>query len=171
MAQFKPSYKDDDYNYTNHTDEIYKGIYNLWPGVGPMPHKKVELEGIFFTGSDFVGNIIGSNFHPKREYPTVLREHKRRLTSSAPDNESKESLEVVVQRVSKFLLLLLSHVELVLRNLIKMKIKSNHDLCIALHNVSNTPHLLLAVMCLIKDKCLSLYKEGLFLKCASFYMQ
>ena len=75
----------------------------MWCDGGPMPHKKEDLEDEFFTGSDFQGNIYWYNLNPKRVHATVLRENKRRPTSNAPDNESKKSLEVVIQRVSEIL--------------------------------------------------------------------
>ena len=99
-----------------------------------MAHEKAELEGEFFTGSGFHRNICGYNPNPKKIYPAVLREEKRRPTSNALDNESKESLEVVVRRFSELLTKGESHTELVLENFAKMNIESNHDLNIALSN-------------------------------------
>ena len=95
MVQTEPSYEDDDYDFIDNY-ECFKPIYNMWCDGISMLHKKVELEGEFFTGSDFPGNICGYNPNPELVYVTVLREKKRRPTSNAPNNESKESLEVVV---------------------------------------------------------------------------
>ena len=54
--------------------------YNMWCDGGPMAHEKAELEGEFFTGSGFHRNICGYNPNPKKIYPAVLREKKRRPT-------------------------------------------------------------------------------------------
>ena len=72
MAQFELSYEDDDYTHVNHTDEIYKDVFNLWPDDGLMQHKKAELEAILFTGSDYAGNTYGFNMYPDRVHPTAL---------------------------------------------------------------------------------------------------
>ena len=138
MAQTEPSYEDDDYDSINHNDECFKPIYNMWCDGSPMPHEKAELEGEFFTGSDFPGNICGFNPNLERVYATVLREKKKRPTSNAPDNESKESLEVVVQRGCELLIKGQSHTELVLESFVKMNINSNHDLYTTLNNTRTT---------------------------------
>ena len=87
---------------------------------------------------------------------------------------------MVIQRVCELLALSQLHVKFVLSNLIKKNIKSNHDLYIAVHEASNVnnSHLSLDFMSLIKDRGVSLHKEGsflhkegLFLKGASTYMQ
>ena len=116
-----------------------------------MPNKKAELEGGFFTGSDFPRNICRFNPNPERVHATVLREKKRRPTSNAPDNESKKSLEVAVQRVSELLTKGQSHVELVLKLFVKMNIRSNHDLHIALNNTRNSPQLVETFMKYFKE--------------------
>ena len=69
----------------------------------------------------------------------VSREIKRRPISNSLDNESKESLKVVVQRVSKLLNKEQSHIELVLESFIKMNIQSNHDLYITINNTTDSP--------------------------------
>ena len=92
----------------------------MWYDGRPMPHEKAELEGEFFTGSDFQGNICGFNPNPEIVHPAVLREKKRRPTSNALDSESKESLEVVLRRVSELLTKGQSCVELVLESFVKM---------------------------------------------------
>ena len=129
---------------------------------GLMIHERLEEEAILFTGSDYPGNTHGFSMYPDRLHPTALREHERRLTSTAPDNKSKESLEVVIRRVCELLALSPSHVKFVLSNLIKKNIKSNHDLYIAIHEASNmnNSHLSLDFMILIKDKDVSLHKLG-----------
>ena len=66
LAQTEPSYEDEDYDFIDHNDEQFKPIYNMWCDGGPMPHEKTELEGEFFTGSDFPGNICGFNLNPKK---------------------------------------------------------------------------------------------------------
>ena len=161
MAQSKPSYEDDNYKWINHKDETYRSIFNHCPDDSLMQHEKAEEEAILFTGSDYPGNNCGFNMYPDRVHPAALRKHGRRSTSNAPDNKSKESLEVVIQRVCELLTLSLSHFEFVLGNLIRSNIKSNHDLYIAIHMVSNVNnlHLLLDFMILIKDKDISLHKD------------
>ena len=120
LAQVEPSYEDDDYDFIDHNDEQFKDIYNMWCDGGPMAHKKAELEFEFFTGSAFPGKVCGYNSNPKKVHPAVLREKKRRPTSNAPDNESKEILEIVVQRVSELLNKGQSHIELVLETFVKI---------------------------------------------------
>ena len=161
MAQSKPSYEDDDYEWINHKDKAYRSIFNLWPDDGLMQHEKAEEEAILFTGSDYPGNNYGFNMYPDRVHPAALREHRSQPTSTAPDNKSKESLEVVIQRVRELLILSPLHVELVLSNLIKKNVKSNHDLYIAVHEASNVNNsrLSLDFMSLIKDRGVSLHKE------------
>ena len=112
LAQTEPSYEDGDYDFIDHNDERFKPIYNMRCDGGPMPHEQAELEGEFFTGSDFPGNICGFNPNPEKVHPIVLGGKKRRPTSNALDIESKESLKVVVQRVSELLTKEQSHVEL-----------------------------------------------------------
>ena len=145
-----------------------------------MIHEKMEAEAIYFTGSDYSGNSYGFNMYPDRVHPAALREHERRSTSPAHDNNSKESLEEVIQRVCKLLTLSPSHVKFVLGNLVKKNIKSNHDLYIAIQKASNmnNSNLSLDFMVLIKDNDASphalgsnIHKEGLFLKASSTYMQ
>ena len=102
-----------------------------------------------------------------------MRERKRRPISNAPDNENKESLEVVVQRVSELLTKEESYTELVLESFVKMDIKSNHDLNIALNNTRDSPQLAEAFMERFKEVSGGLqlsHKEGSFFKCASMYM-
>ena len=108
-----------------------------------MAHEKAEheFEFEFFTGSDFPRNVCGYNPNPERIYTAVSREQKRRPTSNAPDNESKESLGVDVQRVSELLTKEESYTELVLESFIKMDIKSNHDLNVALNKTRDSPQL------------------------------
>ena len=180
MAQSKLSYEDNDYEWINHKDEAYSNVFNLRAQEGLMIHEKLEEEAIFFTGSDFPGNSYGFNMYPDRLHPAALREHERRPASTAPDNKSKESLEVVIRRVCKLLTLSLSHFEFVLGNLIKSNIKSNHDLYIAIQKASNmnNSNLSLDFMVLIKDNDTSshalgsnIHKEGLFLKASSTYMR
>ena len=104
MAQSKPSYEDDDYEWINHKDETYSNIFNLRAQNNDLViHEKLEEEAIFFTGSDYPGNIYGFNMYPDRVHPAALREHERRSTSTAPNNKSKESLEVVIRRVCELL--------------------------------------------------------------------
>ena len=180
MAQSKPSYEDDDYEWIDHKNEAYSNIFNLHAREGLMIHEKMEEEAIYFTGSGYSGNNYGFSMYPDRLHPAALREHERRPTSTAPDNKSKESLEVVIQRVCELLTLSISHFKFVLGNLIKSNIKSNHDLYIAIQKASNmnNSNLSLDFMVLIKDNGTSRYalgsnihKEGLFLKASSTYMQ
>ena len=45
VAQTESFYEDDDYDPIDYNDERFKPICNMWCDWGPMPHKKVELEG------------------------------------------------------------------------------------------------------------------------------
>ena len=67
-----------------------------------MLHKMVEKEYEFFTGSSD-SQCFGFNPEPEKVFPVVEREHKRRSSSTAPSNKTKESLEVVVKRVNEVL--------------------------------------------------------------------
>ena len=97
----------------------------------------------------------------------------RRLTANALDDESKESLEVVVRRVSELLTKGESHTKSVLDGFVKMNIKSNHDLNVALNNTRDSPQLAETFMELFKEVKGGLqfsHKEGSFFRCASMYM-
>ena len=133
MAQSKSSYEDNDYKWIDHKDKTYRNIFNPHAmNDGLIIHKRLEEEAILFTSSNCPGNSYGFNMYPDKVHPAALREHERRSTSTAPDNKSKEILEVVIQRVCELLTLSPSHVKFVLSNLIKYNIKSNHDLYIAI---------------------------------------
>ena len=72
-----------------------------------MPHEKMELEleleGVYFTGSNISGNTLGYNPDARIVYPEVARERVRRPTLNAPSNQSPASLQVVVEKVSLLL--------------------------------------------------------------------
>ena len=80
-------------------EDVKKG----WPDGGPMPHEKMELESVYFTGSNFTGNTFGFNPGTGIVYPEVVREMARRSTLNAPSNQSLAGLQVVVKRVSLLL--------------------------------------------------------------------
>ena len=63
------------------------------------------------------------------------------MVLNASDNKSKESLEVVTQRVGELLTNGQSHTKLVFESFVKMNIKSNYDLHIAINNTRNSPQL------------------------------
>ena len=69
----EPTYADDEYDHVNHTNARFNGCRALWPGGGPMPHEKGEVEVFYFTGSNFGGNNLGFNMNPGRERPEVAR--------------------------------------------------------------------------------------------------
>ena len=92
-------YEDDAYFHVNHNDPIFDDCRAMWPGGGPMPHEKAELEVVYFTGSDFVANIQGYNPDAGIVRPEATREMARRPTSNAPSNLTQDSLKVVVKRV------------------------------------------------------------------------
>ena len=55
----EPTYDYDDNKYIDHKDQIYDGIQKLLCGVNPlMPPEKMELDGKFFTDSDFSWNNL-----------------------------------------------------------------------------------------------------------------
>ena len=92
---------DDDYKSIDHTDPIYDGVQGLWCGHhGLMPHKKMELECNYFIGSNFSGNDLSFNPDPRRVYPEVAREIKRRPAWNSPSNLSPESLVALVKNAS-----------------------------------------------------------------------
>ena len=65
-----------------------------------------------------------------------------------------------------------SHTELVLESFVKIHIKSNHDLNIALNNTRNSPQLAEKFMEYFKEMSGGLqlsHKEGSFFRCASMY--
>ena len=97
-----------------------------WSDSGPMRHEKMELEGVYFCGSDFSGNTLGFNPHAGTIYPEVGREKARRLTSNAPSNRSPASLQVVVKRVSLLLNKPDDFTPLVLHTFGRMEIYSCH---------------------------------------------
>ena len=60
----EPSYEDYDYVYINHRDPMYHDIYDRWRCAmrsrhPPMMSDRMDLEIVFFTGSDYRGNIHG----------------------------------------------------------------------------------------------------------------
>ena len=62
----------------------------MWCGGGPMPHKKMKLEGMLFTGSDFPENNCVFNLEPGAAHAVVSRETKRRPTLNAPDKKARK---------------------------------------------------------------------------------
>ena len=102
-----------------------------------------------------------------------VKRDEKRPTSNAPNNESKESLKVAVQRVSKLLDKEQSHTELVLKIFVKMNIKSNHDLYITLNNTRDSPQQAGSFVKRFKEASGGLHlqhKEGSFFRCLSMYM-
>ena len=99
----EPTYEEDDYVRVDQTNPRFDNIEKQKPDGGPMPHKKMELEGVYFTGSDFTGNTLGFNPDAGIVYLETAREMARRPMSNAPSNRSLASLQVVVKRVSLLL--------------------------------------------------------------------
>ena len=64
-----------------------------------MAHEKVELEFVYFTGSNMGANIQGYNPDARMLRAEAAREEARRLTSNVPSNLTQYSLNVVVKRV------------------------------------------------------------------------
>ena len=99
---------------------------------------------------------------------------KRRPTSNASNNESKESLEVVVCRDSELFNKEdefqvrsgnRTYADLVMDTFVKMDIKSSHDLNVALNETRDSPQLAEAFIERFKDVSGSLrlpHKEGFF---------
>ena len=126
-----------------------------------------------FTGSNFPRNDCGYNLNLGRVHTLVAREMKRRPTSNALNIKSKESLNIVVKRVSKLLDNNQSHTELVMESLNKMIINSNNDLYIALNNTKDSPQREESFLKQFKDVsegCNLSHKIGSFLKCVPMYM-
>ena len=97
-------------------------------------------------------------------------QERRSPTSNTPENKMKESLEVVVQIFSELLTKGQSHTELVLESFVKMNIKSNHDLHLALNDTRNSPQLVEIFMKKFKKESGGLHllhREGSFFRYAS----
>ena len=137
----EPSYEDDDYVYINHRDSTYHDIYDRWRRAvrsrhPPMPSDRMDLEMVFFTASDYGGNIHGFDMNPGTFCPERARELARRLTSNAPNNLSAESLIMSAKRASERLVQNVGDIrpfaKMLLRTYQRMNIVSNHDLFLTL---------------------------------------
>ena len=147
-----PSYEQDDYPEINTDSSKFDGIRDMWGGeFSPSITEKMEDEGVYFTGSDWPGNIHGFNPNPGRVVPAAAREMLRRPTSNAPDHKSRESLGVLVRRISELLKSEdnfgvrsgnRTYVDLVIDTFIKLGIDSNHDVNVALFDTRNTLNLI-----------------------------
>ena len=78
VPEAEPSYEDNDYIYINHRDSRFEDIYNMWRRTGRCAHtlmilEIMELETIFFTSSDYQGNIHDFNMNPRIIYPEQAR--------------------------------------------------------------------------------------------------
>ena len=69
----KPTYEDDDYEWVDFNDPRFDDIKAGRPDGGPMPDQKIELEHVYFYGSDFIGNCLGFNPDAGLVYPVVAR--------------------------------------------------------------------------------------------------
>ena len=92
-------YEDDDYDSVDFNDSRFDDIKAGWPDGGPMPDEKIELEHVFFTGSDFIGNYLGYNPDAGSVYLMGTRkwqekQHQRRLPTVA-QSVSKLSLSTL----------------------------------------------------------------------------
>ena len=97
VPENEPSYEDEDYVYINHRDPRFENIYNMWRCAmcsvhPPIMSDRMELETMFFAGSNFKRNKHGFNINHRMIYPEQVGEIRRRLTSNAPSNLSEESL-------------------------------------------------------------------------------
>ena len=136
----EPSYEDDDYVYINHRDSMYHNIYDrkrraMRSCHPPMTSDRMDLEMVFFSGSNYRGNIHGFDMNPGTIHPERARKLARRQTSNAPNNRSGESLVVSAKRASE----LMQNVgdirpfaRILLRTYQRMNIMSNHDLFLTL---------------------------------------
>ena len=123
----------------------------MWCGeFSPSITEKMEDEREYFCGSDQLGNVHGFNPNPGRVHPPAAREMLRRPTSNAPSNKCKESLGVVVRRISELTKKEndfgarsgnRTYTDLAIDTFIKMDIGSNHDLNVALYDTRNNPQL------------------------------
>ena len=99
-----PSYEQDAYPEIDTDSDEFDDIREMWCGeFTPSISEKMEMEGKFFTGSDWHGNIHGFNPDPGRVHPAAAREMLRRPTSDAPNHQSKESLGVLVRKSSEIM--------------------------------------------------------------------
>ena len=146
-----PSYKQNAYPGIDPNSEEFEDICNMWCGeFSPSISEKMEMEGEFLTDSDWPRNVHGFNPNPGRVHPPAAREMLRRPTSNAPCNKSKESLGVVVRRISELMKKEndfgarsgnRTYTDLAIDAFIKMDIGSNHDLNVALYGTRNNPQL------------------------------
>ena len=103
-----PSYDDDDYVYINYRDSTYHDIYDRWRCTvrsrhPPMLSDRMDPEMVFFTASDYRGNINGFDMNPRTFYPERALELTRIPTSNVPNNLSAESLIVSAKRASELM--------------------------------------------------------------------
>ena len=100
-----------------------------------MLSDRMDPEMVFFTASDYRGNIHGFDMNPGTIHPERAQDLARRSTSNAPNNLSAESLIVSAKRASE----LMQNVgdirpfaKMLLRTYQRMHIVSNHDLFLTL---------------------------------------
>ena len=138
-----------------------------------MPHEKAEVEVVYFSGSDFGGNIQGYNPDTGIIYPEVAREMTRRPTSNAPSNVTQDSLQVVVKRVSLLLNKPEGYTQTVIDTFGRIGIRSCHALYSVLANTRDNWDRATAFTRRFEGASRGLilcHKQLSFFRCASMYM-
>ena len=79
----EPSYEDNNYAYINHRNPEYHDIYDRWhharrSGHAPMSSEMMDLEMVFYTASNYRGNIHGFDMNPRIICPEKTRKLARR---------------------------------------------------------------------------------------------
>ena len=143
---------------------------------GPMEAQclvRIELEHIYFCGSNFIGNNLGYNPNVSLVYPVVTRKMARRSTSKAPSNQGPASLEVVVKRVSLLLDKPCDLTPLILHTLVRMDIHSCCQLYQALRATQDNQELARAFKTEFEEASGVLVlcdKQSFYFRCTSMYM-
>ena len=138
-----------------------------------MSHEKMELEGVYFTCSNFSGNILGYNPNARIVYPEVAREKARRPTLNAPSNLSPASLQVAVKRVSLLLNKSEGYTPLVMHTFGRLEIHSCRGLYEALADTQDNWTLAAAFKRRFEEASGSLilcHKQSSFFRPTSMYL-
>ena len=141
--------------------------------VAPCPHKKIELEGVNFTGSNFSGDNLGYNSNLVILYPKLTLENARRPTSNTLSNIISDSLQVVVKRVSILLNKPEDYTLMVVNTFRRIRIHSCHTLYEALVDIWDNQVLATTLTRRFKEVIGGLvlcHKQLSFFRCASMYM-
>ena len=110
----------------------------------PMMSDRMDLEMVFFTDSDYRGNIHVFDMNSGTIHLERARELARRQTSNAPNNLSGENLIVSGKRASEPMQnvgAIRPFARMLLRTYQRMNIVSNHDLFLTLREIRDNEDL------------------------------